>query len=301
MVAQDVADVLAQEALDALAELAHAVDVLLADQPFRVRRRRERRDALVDLVVPAHVGDEVADDREGVQRLDRDRLVRGQMVEPRLAHQPRSPLTSALQEPHFAALQFQRTARSGAWRALDLEDGVEHDHARLGLDVIVGQFAAGGVPPPEPELRCGHVLSASLRASTSSASGSDLVTGSRLDDHALGRLADDVVVLAPVVVVGGEVEPAVCAAALAPGQRCARDRLRDDQHVAQVAAEVPARVVGRGTGTGARGRGARLQLLEPADGRAQPGLVAEDADVLLHRVLELVVQPVGVLVARAER
>ena len=26
------------------------------------------------------------------------------------------PLTSALHEPHFAALQFQRTARSGAWR-----------------------------------------------------------------------------------------------------------------------------------------------------------------------------------------
>src|SRR5262245_26037729 len=27
------------------------------------------------------------------------------------------PLTSAEQDPHFPALQFQRTARSGAWRA----------------------------------------------------------------------------------------------------------------------------------------------------------------------------------------
>src|SRR3954470_21850911 len=33
VIAQDVADVLAQEALDALAELAHPVDVLLADRP----------------------------------------------------------------------------------------------------------------------------------------------------------------------------------------------------------------------------------------------------------------------------
>ena len=41
MVAQDMADVLAQEALDALAELVQAVDVLLLDPPRRavVRRR----------------------------------------------------------------------------------------------------------------------------------------------------------------------------------------------------------------------------------------------------------------------
>ena len=36
VVAEDVADVLAEEALDALAELAHAVDVLLPDRPLRV-------------------------------------------------------------------------------------------------------------------------------------------------------------------------------------------------------------------------------------------------------------------------
>ena len=38
VVAQHVADVLAEEALDALAELADPVDVLLLHQPLRVRR-----------------------------------------------------------------------------------------------------------------------------------------------------------------------------------------------------------------------------------------------------------------------
>ncbi len=55
-VAQDVADVLAQEALDALAELLHAVDVLLVHPVLAVGVRRvrlERPDAPVLPVVPA--------------------------------------------------------------------------------------------------------------------------------------------------------------------------------------------------------------------------------------------------------
>ena len=79
VVAQHVADVLAQEALDALAELLHAVDVLLLHAPGAVRRvgraRLERLDLLLDLEVPRHVGHQVADRRERLHRLDRDRLV----------------------------------------------------------------------------------------------------------------------------------------------------------------------------------------------------------------------------------
>ena len=41
------------------------------------------------------------------------------------------PLTSALHEPHLAALQFQRTARSGRLVALDPVEGVEDDHPLL--------------------------------------------------------------------------------------------------------------------------------------------------------------------------
>ena len=65
VVAQDVAHVLAQEALDALAELLHAVGVLLLHPPGAVGvvrlPRLERLDLLLHLVVPRHVGDEVLD------------------------------------------------------------------------------------------------------------------------------------------------------------------------------------------------------------------------------------------------
>src|SRR5918996_844481 len=55
VVAQHVADVLAQEALDALPELLNAVDVLLLPAPVLVRRadrRAERHDLAVHLVIP---------------------------------------------------------------------------------------------------------------------------------------------------------------------------------------------------------------------------------------------------------
>ena len=73
-IAQHVADVLAQVALDALAELLHAIDVFLVHAVRAVglaRPRLELRDALVLLVVPRHVGDEVLDHRERLERLAR--------------------------------------------------------------------------------------------------------------------------------------------------------------------------------------------------------------------------------------
>ena len=63
VVAQHVADVLAEEALDALAEFLHAIDVGLLHPPRAVGRvglaRLERLDALLDLEVPRDVGDEI--------------------------------------------------------------------------------------------------------------------------------------------------------------------------------------------------------------------------------------------------
>ena len=67
VIAQDVAHVLAQEALDALAELLDAIDFFLAHPPGAVRLlglRLERRDPLVDLVVPGDVRHQVLDDRK---------------------------------------------------------------------------------------------------------------------------------------------------------------------------------------------------------------------------------------------
>src|SRR5258705_1975314 len=61
MVAQDMTDILAKEAFDALAKLLHAVDVLLIHLPFNVGRRRKRRDFSVYPVAPGHIGNEVLD------------------------------------------------------------------------------------------------------------------------------------------------------------------------------------------------------------------------------------------------
>ena len=56
VVTQDVADVLTEEALDALTKLLHAFDVVLVDAPAPVWRIRlawgELLDAFLDLVVP---------------------------------------------------------------------------------------------------------------------------------------------------------------------------------------------------------------------------------------------------------
>ena len=90
VVADDVADVLAEEALDALPELLAAVDVLL-HHPAACRRHRaagaERRDLSRGLVVERHVGDQVADERERSQRRHRDGLALGKISHPGHAHQ----------------------------------------------------------------------------------------------------------------------------------------------------------------------------------------------------------------------
>src|SRR6266536_1691933 len=77
VVADHVADVLAQEALDALVELLCPVDVPLLHPVGAVGllgAGLEGRHALGHLVVEGDVGDQVADDREGLDRGDRDGL-----------------------------------------------------------------------------------------------------------------------------------------------------------------------------------------------------------------------------------
>src|SRR5262245_1462331 len=55
VVAQHVADVLAEEALDALAELLDPIGLLLRELPIRAGTGLEGRDLLVDLEVPRDV------------------------------------------------------------------------------------------------------------------------------------------------------------------------------------------------------------------------------------------------------
>src|SRR5262249_40870478 len=92
VIANDVADVLAQEALDAFVELLDAIDVLLHHPVGAVGLRRlqaQRRHLLGLFVVVGHVGHEVADQREGPDRRDRDGVARLEQVHAGHAHQAR--------------------------------------------------------------------------------------------------------------------------------------------------------------------------------------------------------------------
>src|SRR5215203_2654336 len=91
MLAQDVTYVLAQEALDALAELLDPIHVRLRHSPRAIRSvrlaRLERLDLLLDLEIPRYVCDQVADRGERLHRLNRHRLLERQVVQPGHAHQ----------------------------------------------------------------------------------------------------------------------------------------------------------------------------------------------------------------------
>ena len=71
----------------------------------------------------------------------------------RVMHMSRGlPLISAEHEPHLPALQFQRTARSGAWVGLEAVDDVEDDLALVDLDRVVREVAAArSSPAPDAE------------------------------------------------------------------------------------------------------------------------------------------------------
>src|SRR5258706_9405621 len=173
------------------------------------------------------------------------------------------PLTSALHEPHLAALQFQRTARSGAscawiqWRA-----------SRTTIPSSTGTSNSANVPSvvgvPRKTLRWASVIGSLRRDELAQ------VVRHRREwcGHDLHRLAletGDAVLLRPDRVEVREVEPTVGAATLAPSLGAACDRFRDDEHVADLVDEAPGRVVGA-TAADPHVIPSRPELGEPADG-----------------------------------
>ena len=140
VVAHHVAGVLAQVALDALAELLAALDVDLLHPVvarLEVGRRRERRDRARLLVVERDVGDEVADHRERAQRGDRDGLVGGERAHPGHAHQPRPAVDLGAARPALAGLAVPPDGEVGGLRRLQAVDDVEDDLALVDLDGVV--------------------------------------------------------------------------------------------------------------------------------------------------------------------
>src|SRR5712692_10164834 len=87
VIAQHVANVLAEKTLDALAKLLHAIDLALIHLPFHVWLGRERRNLFVDAVIPGNVGDQILQHRKTLHRLYRDWLVKRQSFQPGFASQ----------------------------------------------------------------------------------------------------------------------------------------------------------------------------------------------------------------------
>src|SRR5882762_4287905 len=150
VVADDVTDVLAQEALDALVELLDAIDVLL-HHPVRAVGLRwldaQRRHLPGLLVVVGDVGDEVADGREAADRRHRDRLALLEEIHPRHAHEARLAVDLGAARAALAGLAVPAHREVGGLRGLDAVDDVEHHHARARLDLVFLEVAPAGVAP----------------------------------------------------------------------------------------------------------------------------------------------------------
>src|SRR5690242_3481349 len=170
VVADDVADVLAQEALDALVELLPAIDIFLHHSVLAVRVRRlepQRRDLLGLLVVVGDVGDEVTDQGKGPDGRDRDRLVLLEDVHPGHAHEPGLAVDLRAARAALAGLAVPAAREVVGLGGLDPVNEVEHHHALAGLDPVFLEAPALGTAPEHPHRERGHHFLSWKRARSS--------------------------------------------------------------------------------------------------------------------------------------
>src|SRR5258707_10292069 len=166
MVPQHVTDVLAQEALDALAEFLDAVHVGLRHAPGPVGRvrwpRLEGLDRLLHREVPGHVRHQVLDQREGLHGLEHDRFVEREVREPAHAHELGHAVDLGRARSALARLAVPAHGQVGGLLGLDAVDGVEHDHALRDLGRVIHEAAALGIATPDAEGRGRHYFISSM-------------------------------------------------------------------------------------------------------------------------------------------
>src|SRR5260370_6967344 len=92
VLAQNMADVLAEKALNALAKLLHAVHVALVHLPLDSRPWLEWRDLSIHFEVPGDVSHQILDDGECFHRKDGHGPIHRKGAHPPLAGQPPTPL-----------------------------------------------------------------------------------------------------------------------------------------------------------------------------------------------------------------
>src|SRR5690242_18031498 len=157
VLAQHVADVLAQKALDAFPEFLHPIHVALLHAPGAIGRigrpRCKALDALLHAVIPRHIGHQILDARERVHRLDGYRLAEVEIAESGHAHEARLAVDLRGTRPALAGLAVPSHGEIVRLFGLNLMDGVEHDHARRNLGDIVAKRTARRIAAPHA--KCG--------------------------------------------------------------------------------------------------------------------------------------------------
>ena len=157
VVAQDVADVLAQEALDALAELLHAVDVGLLHAPgavgasglrglncliFFLTRKFQETSVTRSLISgKVCIGSTVTG------------WSSGRSIQPRHAHQRGHAVDLGRARAALAGLAVPAHGEVVGLLGLDLVHGVEHHHALGDLGLVVLELAACRVAAPDAKRR----------------------------------------------------------------------------------------------------------------------------------------------------
>ena len=167
VVAQDVADVLAQEALDALPELLHAVGLGLRDTSSRCRFRGLNAGIFL-LTSKFHLTSVTRSLMSGNDLIGRTVIVcvvRDSRREPRLAHEPRLPVDLGAARAALGRLAVPAAREVGRAVALDPVDGVEDDHADLDGDLVLLELALAGLAAEDVEGGVGRSLASPRTAS----------------------------------------------------------------------------------------------------------------------------------------
>src|ERR687898_2397694 len=149
---QDVADVLAHKALDALLRLVEALDILLVHRERRLLAGLERLDALRDLIVPGDVGDQVLYDGEGTHGtyVYLSPIV---LLDASLAKQLGAAVDLGATRAAVGRLAVPAHRKIGGLLGLYRQHGVEHDHALNKRYLVLDLLAALRIAAEDPQLR----------------------------------------------------------------------------------------------------------------------------------------------------
>src|SRR5699024_5940241 len=178
VVTDHVAHVVAQEALDAFAELLAALDIFLLHTEVTgcgIRGRGERGDLACLVIVEGHIAHQVPYDGEGLEGDDRDDLVGLEDAHPGHAGQPWHAVDLHRTRAALARLAVPAHRQVGDLGGLEPKQYVEDDLALVGLDLVHGELSVAGAAP-HTENTFAQDSSSSVRYLTSSSRSKSFIS-----------------------------------------------------------------------------------------------------------------------------